>query len=588
MESTFVASAGPLRSFSGLYAVPVPADLTIEREYNATSGSVGLPSDVHSGQHEGTASTTSEDLSARNLRFLSQADLSEPSSLWYNAFRHTLGGAVRSVYHPPTIAHTGTDASQSLDQIVSAAKAAGGDQSQREGSATAEKKPRQQQKQQKAARVPFANVRLEEVGLEAIGGPTNIGAVINAPKREDGTIRIVCISDTHGHHRAMTNMIPGDTDILIHAGDFTNCGKQNQIEEFARWLREEMSHIPHKVVIAGNHELTLAQDELQQDGQYVLFNLPDPRTIPETEANLQWLALNPSYAKAHPSSIGVGPGGEQRYYDPEVTMRRSCTYLRHEGVALSSDGRVVRLERIRGVDGTISFVPSVSEETSYSRVQNHQSPTYENLTIFGSPYQPWFFDWAFNLSRKRPEAETNPNPAAEDEVAREGNDGADTSEFKCCREAWATMDPSCDILITHGPPLGHGDWVPPQEQNRTHRGQNRRQLYCAKAGGSDAPPPPQLLDRFGCADLLDWCVANDPLIHVFGHFHHGYGVTTTVAEARDEGNAGSHQGGSNSAPSFCPRTIFVNASVCDQLYDQTNLRAPIVVDLPIAALKKRE
>jgi hypothetical protein len=37
-----------------------------------------------------------------------------------------------------------------------------------------------------------------------------------------GFIRIVCISDTHGFHRSV-HIRP--CDVLIHSGDFTNCGE---------------------------------------------------------------------------------------------------------------------------------------------------------------------------------------------------------------------------------------------------------------------------------------------------------------------------------------------------------------------------
>lgn len=82
------------------------------------------------------------------------------------------------------------------------------------------------------------------------------GAVLVRPG-EDGVfkvssqwgLRLVCISDTHNHHRKM--QVP-DGDVLIHAGDFTQFGKAEHAEDFNQWLGE-LPH-PHKVVIFGNHE----------------------------------------------------------------------------------------------------------------------------------------------------------------------------------------------------------------------------------------------------------------------------------------------------------------------------------------------
>jgi predicted phosphodiesterase len=63
-------------------------------------------------------------------------------------------------------------------------------------------------------------------------------------------IRIITVSDTHGHHRKID--MPPAGDIFIHAGDFTLYGKRNQAEDFNEWLGE----LPyrHKFVVNGNHE----------------------------------------------------------------------------------------------------------------------------------------------------------------------------------------------------------------------------------------------------------------------------------------------------------------------------------------------
>ncbi len=115
------------------------------------------------------------------------------------------------------------------------------------------------------------------------------------------------------------------------------------------------------------------------------------------------------------------------------------------------------------------------------------------LRIYGSPWQPWFCDWAFNLRR---------GPAI--------------------RERWEMIPAGIDVLITHGPPVGHG--------GRTVR-------------GGDA----------GCADLLDAVRRVRPQLHVFGHIHEGYGRTEADG------------------------TVFVNASSCDVFYRP--IHAPVVVEL---------
>lgn len=90
----------------------------------------------------------------------------------------------------------------------------------------------------------------------------------------------------------------------------------------------------------------------------------------------------------------------------------------------------------------------------------------ENLKIYGSPWQPRFFDWAFNLSR-----------------------GAQLAE------KWKLISEETDVLITHGPPFGILDAV--------------RQRY--------------YVENTGCEDLRKRVETIKPKLHVFGHIHCGYG-----------------------------------------------------------------
>lgn len=89
----------------------------------------------------------------------------------------------------------------------------------------------------------------------------------------------------------------------------------------------------------------------------------------------------------------------------------------------------------------------------------------EGLKIYGSPWQPRFFDWAFNLNR-----------------------GAEIAE------KWRLIPDETDVLITHGPPHGILDETP--------RG-----------------------DLAGCEELRKRVEIVRPKLHVFGHIHHGYGAT---------------------------------------------------------------
>ncbi len=92
-----------------------------------------------------------------------------------------------------------------------------------------------------------------------------------------------------------------------------------------------------------------------------------------------------------------------------------------------------------------------------------EEATVAGLRIWGTPWQPWFYDWAFNLKRG-PEID----------------------------EKWQLIPEGIDVLVTHGPPHGYGDLV--------YRG-----------------------ERVGCEDLLRHVDRVQPRVHFFGHIHEDKG-----------------------------------------------------------------
>jgi Icc-related predicted phosphoesterase len=66
-------------------------------------------------------------------------------------------------------------------------------------------------------------------------------------------MRLVCISDTHNQHDKLGSLPEGD--VLVHAGDWTGTGTQKQVISFIRWFASQPHK--HKILIAGNHEITL-------------------------------------------------------------------------------------------------------------------------------------------------------------------------------------------------------------------------------------------------------------------------------------------------------------------------------------------
>ncbi|KAI2607936.1 Metallo-dependent phosphatase [Hypoxylon sp. NC1633] len=86
------------------------------------------------------------------------------------------------------------------------------------------------------------------------------------PQRTRRT-RFVCISDTHN----CTVKLPKG-DVLIHCGDLTNQGSFAELSKQVAWL--ENADFECKLVIAGNHDLTLDTNFFDQHGNYFHNNTP--------------------------------------------------------------------------------------------------------------------------------------------------------------------------------------------------------------------------------------------------------------------------------------------------------------------------
>jgi Icc-related predicted phosphoesterase/glutaredoxin len=237
-------------------------------------------------------------------------------------------------------------------------------------------------------------------------------STLSSELKDHSKLRVVCLSDTHGRHKALGE-IP-DGDVLVCAGDFTETGSLQEVADFSAWLKEQPHK--HKIVIAGNHDVTF-----------------EPGTYMDSWDRYHKVLQDPIVAKRTLESSG-------------------CVYL---------------------------------EDSSFE---------VEGIKFFGTPHQPEFNNWAFNSKR-----------------------GSE------CRVKWDQIPADTDVLISHGPPLGHGDVLDKKK-------------------------------KAGCVDLLHSVQqVVRPSLHIFGHVHEGYGATTDG------------------------ETVYVNASVTSD--DEWLMNPCIVVDV---------
>jgi Icc-related predicted phosphoesterase len=189
-------------------------------------------------------------------------------------------------------------------------------------------------------------------------------------------MKICIISDTHGLHERIPPL--PKADILIHAGDITNMGTEDDIRRFVHWF-QNLKGYGSKIFIAGNHDWG--------------FEWKKP-----------WLF---------------------NYINDENLSQSDCYYLEDNFMTIT--------------------------DPEFSRP----------IKIYGTPWQPDFCNWAFNVPR--------------DELYL----------------YWEKIPLDTDVLITHGPPQGILDM-------------NLEGEHC------------------GCASLTTHTYKINPALHIFGHIHEAY------------------------------------------------------------------
>lgn len=103
----------------------------------------------------------------------------------------------------------------------------------------------------------------------------------------------MCVSDTHNQ----TVKLPKG-DVLIHAGDLTNQGSFSELSKTVQWL--EKADFEAKIVIAGNHDVTLDKAFYAEYGSY--FHNQPPQS---PDACLDLLTSNPSITYLDHSSATI-------------------------------------------------------------------------------------------------------------------------------------------------------------------------------------------------------------------------------------------------------------------------------------------
>ncbi|KAF2639409.1 ser/Thr protein phosphatase family protein-like protein [Massarina eburnea CBS 473.64] len=250
--------------------------------------------------------------------------------------------------------------------------------------------------------------------------PTNFIPITMSASTARIKTRILIISDTHSasplqnsenDFTAFRPPLP-KADVLLHCGDLTMMGLMKEYKTALKMLKS--IDAPLKVVIPGNHDISLDKDYYLRKGQ-------DVQGLQEADPDM--------------------PRRAREFWRGEEAKEAGVAYL---------------------------------DEGSWEFTLDNGA----KFTIYVSPYQPEFCDWAFPYWR----IQDRYNPS--DQTTRRGIPIASNPipDF-----------PIIDIIMTHGPPMGIRD--------ETSTG-----------------------EHVGCEHLLRAAWRCRPLLHCFGHIHEGWGA----------------------------------------------------------------
>lgn len=184
------------------------------------------------------------------------------------------------------------------------------------------------------------------------------------------------------------------------------------------------------------------------------------------------VAISDTHNRAERVAI---PDGDLLLHAGDLTMQGSRAELERAARWLGTMQE--RFRAIVAIPGNHDFGIESDPDGSRALFAEHgvlllidERAEIEGLNVYGSPWQPWFFDWAYNFPQ---------------------DDGG-----AFARATWAKIPRDTDLLLTHGPPHG---------------------ILDTTFGGEDT--------RAGCPWLRDAVRERSDRIqvHLFGHIHEAYG-----------------------------------------------------------------
>ncbi len=199
-------------------------------------------------------------------------------------------------------------------------------------------------------------------------------------------MKLVCISDTHGKYE---NIKLPKGDVLIHAGDITTRGSQEQLVEFCNWLK--ILKYKYIILIAGNHDkfCQISGDETKK-----IFKHKNIFYLNESGCEIEGIKFwgSPWTPKFGNWFFNIVPGEEKKYWEKiplntDVLITHGPRWgILDENTFIENCGCPILGEKIDQITNLKAHIFGHIHE-SYGTI-NHQHVKYVNASVCNFMYVP--------------------------------------------------------------------------------------------------------------------------------------------------------------------------------------------------------
>lgn len=136
-------------------------------------------------------------------------------------------------------------------------------------------------------------------------------------------MKILHISDTHSKHKELKDL--PYADIIIHSGDITENGTENEVFDFINWF--EALDYKYKIFIYGNHDLSLYGNDIEGLNRNTFFlenkmiKIEGLQIYGTFSGNFDYIPYDTDILITHIPPMGILDGENTLYGDYELLKK---------------------------------------------------------------------------------------------------------------------------------------------------------------------------------------------------------------------------------------------------------------------------